>query len=118
MTPAAKSILNALSRTAPVTPIQAVAIAFRIMAGHSTPSWEGGPLCHWTPLPHTRRELRNLADELDAVVEPFTDDQLTELFRQWWAQSYPTPPGTHALLTHIGWARFLLDACASKRQRV
>lgn len=37
------------------------------------------------------------------------DDQLEVLFRTWWQQSYPTPPGTHALITHIGWARFLLD---------
>lgn len=38
-----------------------------------------------------------------------TDNELEVLFRTWWSTSYPTPPGTHALLTHIGWARFLLE---------
>lgn len=37
------------------------------------------------------------------------DPDLEALFRSWWAQSYPTPPGTHALITHLGWARFLLQ---------
>lgn len=37
-----------------------------------------------------------------------TDCELEVLFRTWWQQSYPTPPGTHALMTHMGWARFLL----------
>lgn len=41
-----------------------------------------------------------------------TDSQLEVLFRTWWQQSYPTPPGPHALMTHIGWARFLLEHVA------
>jgi hypothetical protein len=41
-----------------------------------------------------------------------TDSQLEVLFRTWWQQSYPTPPGPHALMTHIGWARFLLQEAA------
>ena len=35
-----------------------------------------------------------------------TDQELEQLFREWWP--YPAPPGTHALLTHLGWARYLL----------
>lgn len=38
-----------------------------------------------------------------------TDTELEVLFRTWWSTSYPTPPGTHALMTHLGWARFLLQ---------
>lgn len=37
------------------------------------------------------------------------DTELEAMFRRWWAESYPTPPGTHALITHLGWARFLLQ---------
>lgn len=45
-----------------------------------------------------------------------TDNQLEVLFRTWWSTSYPTPPGSHALMTHLGWARFLLEQLA-KQQR-
>lgn len=38
-----------------------------------------------------------------------TDPELEVLFRTWWGTSYPTPPGNHALMTHIGWARFVLQ---------
>jgi len=38
-----------------------------------------------------------------------TNAELEALFRDWWAQSYPTPPGAHALLTHLGWGRYLLE---------
>jgi len=46
-----------------------------------------------------------------------TDSELEVLFRTWWQQSYPTPPGTHALLTHIGWARFLLEQLQQQREQ-
>ena len=46
-----------------------------------------------------------------------TDEQLTELFRTWWLQSYPTPPGNHALMTHVSWARFLLEQTGHGRQQ-
>lgn len=42
-------------------------------------------------------------------MSKLTDAQLEVLFRTWWQQSYPTPPGTHALLTHVGWGQFLLE---------
>ena len=45
-----------------------------------------------------------------------TDSELEVLFRTWWVQSYPTPPGTHALITHIGWARFLLEQVQQQRK--
>lgn len=46
-----------------------------------------------------------------------TDNQLEVLFRTWWSTSYPTPPGSHALMTHLGWARFLLEQLAEQQQR-
>ena len=41
------------------------AAVLRALADHQTPAWDGGPLCHWTPTPHTRQELRNIAAELE-----------------------------------------------------
>ncbi len=39
-----------------------------------------------------------------------SDTELQLLFQEWWKQSYPhSPPGQHALATHIGWGRFLLE---------
>lgn len=48
-----------------------------------------------------------------------TDSELEVLFRTWWSQAGYTnaPPGTHALLTHIGWARFLLEQTGHHQQR-
>ena len=37
------------------------------------------------------------------------ENEIEVLFRTWWQQSYPTPPGPHALMTHIGWAKFLMQ---------
>ena len=37
------------------------------------------------------------------------DASLEAAFRAWWRSSYPNQPGTHALLTHLGWGRHLLD---------
>lgn len=45
-----------------------------------------------------------------------TDTQLTELFKEFWTQSYPMPPGTHALMTHVAWARFLLTHIGHEQQ--
>ena len=42
-----------------------LAAALRALAEHQTPAWDGGPMCHWTPTPHTRQELRNIAEELE-----------------------------------------------------
>jgi hypothetical protein len=46
-----------------------------------------------------------------------TDSELEVLFRTWWSTSYPTPLGSHALMTHIGWARFLLEQLSQQQQR-
>ena len=45
---------------------RSIAAALRALAHHQHPAWNGtGPACHWTPTPHTRRELLNIATELD-----------------------------------------------------
>ena len=36
-----------------------------------------------------------------------TDTELETIFRKWWP--YPAPPGTHALMTHTGFGRHLLE---------
>ena len=47
-----------------------------------------------------------------------TDTELEKLFREWWKESYPTPPGTHALITHLGWGRHLIEkACERSKHR-
>lgn len=38
-----------------------------------------------------------------------TDKEVEVLFRSWWQQSYPTPPGSHSLMTHVSWGQFLLQ---------
>lgn len=45
-----------------------------------------------------------------------TDTQLTELFREFWTQSYPMPPGNHTVMTHTAWARFLLNRIGHQQQ--
>lgn len=46
-----------------------------------------------------------------------TDIEIESLFRKWWAESYPTAPGTHALMTHLGWGRHLLEAIDKQQQQ-
>jgi hypothetical protein len=46
------------------------------------------------------------------------DSQIEVLFRSWWSASFPgAPPGPHALMTHIGWARFLLEQQSQQQQQ-
>lgn len=47
---------------------------------------------------------------------PITDTEMATLFREWWAESYPTPPGTHAQMTHLGWGRRLLELAEQRQQ--
>ena len=61
LSPAAQAVLDAFDRGWDPN----LAAALRAMADHQTPAWDGGPLCHWTPPPHTRQELRNIAEELE-----------------------------------------------------
>ena len=43
-----------------------------------------------------------------------SDADLEVLFRSWWSASYSAaPPGTHALITHVSWGRFLLEQQAA-----
>lgn len=45
---------------------ECLAAALRALADHQSPAWDGtGPACHWSPDGRTRRELRNLAAELE-----------------------------------------------------
>jgi hypothetical protein len=46
-----------------------------------------------------------------------SDTDLEQRFRAWWTQSYPTLPGVHALNTHLGWARFLLEQVQEQQRR-
>lgn len=46
-----------------------------------------------------------------------TDSQLEALFREFWlAAGYSAPPGTHALMTHVAWGRFLLERVAAHHE--
>lgn len=46
------------------------------------------------------------------------DSELEVLFRSFWSASYAgAPPGPHALMTHIGWARFLLQELGQQGQQ-
>ena len=45
----------------------ALAASIRALAEHRSPEWRGtGPACHWSPTPYTRRELLNIAEELES----------------------------------------------------
>lgn len=46
-----------------------------------------------------------------------SDNEMEVLFRTWWQQSYPTPPGVHAINTHIGWGQFLLQELGINQQQ-
>lgn len=46
-----------------------------------------------------------------------TDSELEVLFRTWWSLSYPTPPGPHAINTHLGFGRWLLQQQEEGKQR-
>lgn len=38
-----------------------------------------------------------------------TTPDIETLFRRWWALSYATPPGVHAVSTHTGFGTWLLE---------
>jgi len=47
-----------------------------------------------------------------------TDTELTLLFQEWWKASFPnSPPGQHALATHVGWGRYLLERVQHQQQQ-
>jgi len=46
------------------------------------------------------------------------ETELTLLFQAWWRQSYPhSPPGQHALATHVGWGQYLLQYVQRQQQQ-
>jgi hypothetical protein len=45
----------------------------------------------------------------------FSDEELDQLFRAWWKDSYGIPPTPHSLMTYPAWGRFLLDQLAQRR---
>lgn len=47
----------------------------------------------------------------------FCDNELEQVFREWWKESYQTPPGNHVLITHLGWSRELLNKVDKKLQQ-
>ncbi|MEB3165381.1 MAG: hypothetical protein VKO65_01790 [Cyanobacteriota bacterium] len=38
-----------------------------------------------------------------------TPAAIEALFREWWAISYPTPPGQHGVNSHVGFGVWLLE---------
>jgi hypothetical protein len=69
LSPAAQAVLDAIgipvgSSLFPVARGFS-ALALRALADHQIPITLDGSACHWTPTPHTRSELRNIADELE-----------------------------------------------------
>lgn len=65
LSPAAQAVLDAITAVSSAPADEIAAAALHALADHQTPAWDGGPLCHWTPTPHTRQELRNIAEELE-----------------------------------------------------
>jgi hypothetical protein len=63
LTPAAQAVLDAANAA---TVKEGTAAALRALAEYRTPHWDGtSPACHWHPTPQVRRELLNIADELE-----------------------------------------------------
>ena len=66
LSPAAQAMITA-SNCAGSRIVQLhIAYALRALAEYRTPHWDGtGPACHWHPTPQVRRELLNIANELE-----------------------------------------------------
>ncbi|MEB3165375.1 MAG: hypothetical protein VKO65_01760 [Cyanobacteriota bacterium] len=68
LSPAARAVLEAMHRSYDHEPTRRAIAAgiLRALANHQqAPITLGQPIDHWSPDDHTRRELRNLADELE-----------------------------------------------------
>lgn len=47
-----------------------------------------------------------------------TELQIDSEFREWWKQSFPnSPPGKHAVATHVGFAQYLLQKIGYEQQQ-
>jgi hypothetical protein len=72
LSPAAQAVLDAAMASAIKnlhgTYERDIAAALRALAEYRTPHWDGtGPACHWHPTPQVRRELLNIANELETL---------------------------------------------------
>ena len=67
LSPAAQAVLDAAINVAESPDAESIAAAaLRALAEYRTPHWDGtGPACHWHPTPQVRRELLNIATELE-----------------------------------------------------
>jgi len=67
LSPAAQAVLDAAINVAESPDTEAIAAAvLRALAEYRTPHWDGtGPACYWHPTPQVRRELLNIANELE-----------------------------------------------------
>jgi hypothetical protein len=48
------------------------------------------------------------------TLPDLTQTEIEVLFRSWWSLSYQTPPGVHAINTHVGFAAWLLAESAKE----
>lgn len=44
-----------------------------------------------------------------------TQEQITEIFKAWWQDSYGRPPITHATMTHVAFGEYLLTQLEQTR---
>jgi len=117
LSPAAQAVLDAIGIPVGSSLFPAAcgfsALALRALADHQIPITLDGPACHWTPTPHTRSELRNIADELDGIcgAEGGTDDEIhlrgLKAVRAL-TQSEPEGPTDEELISPIMW---MIDEC-------
>lgn len=76
LSPAARGVLAAMTRSFDHEPTRrAIAVSIlRFLADHErVPAVLGGPIDHWDPDPRTRRELRAIANELEAEPTATTE---------------------------------------------
>lgn len=67
LSPAARAVLDAMRAISPAPADELAGAAFRALANHQPqPRTQGGPLDWWDPDDRTRRELQNMAEELEA----------------------------------------------------
>jgi hypothetical protein len=46
------------------------------------------------------------------------ESQLESKFRDWWKQSFPnSPPGKHAIASHVGFGLYLLQEIGHEKQQ-
>lgn len=53
--------------------------------------------------------MRGLYTGLKVRPSGPNETEIREAFIAWWRESYPTPPGPHAITTHVAFAHHLLS---------